>query len=167
MPRCAILYVGQVTVSTPFTMIDPVRRPTSPRIDLSVEVRPAPLRPRSVTTSPLWTVRSTPCSTCDSPYQAWTPETRRTSSAMSRPHVRFHHLRVGRDLGVRTLREDGAALQHRDAVANPRDDAHVVLDHEHGAPNGDFLDEVLYPVDVLVPHAGLRLVEEHQLGLHR
>src|SRR5262245_31317902 len=59
--------------------MEPVRFPTSPRIDLNVDVRPAPLRPRSVTTSPLFTAKSTPWSTCDSPYQAWRLETRRTS----------------------------------------------------------------------------------------
>src|SRR5690242_20702281 len=98
MPRWAMRYVGQPTVSTPFTLIEPVRRPTIPRIDLRVEVRPAPLRPSRVTTSPLSTARSTPCSTCDSPYQAFTPEMRRTSSAMGRPHVGLHDLRVGRHL---------------------------------------------------------------------
>src|SRR6478672_10904389 len=114
-------------VSTPFTTIDPVLRPTRPRIDLSVEVRPAPLRPRSVTTSPLCTVRSTPCSTWDSPYQAFRPAMRRTSpapdrfcpgSAMRGPHVRLHHGGIARDLGVVALREHRAPLQHRDGVAD-------------------------------------------------
>src|SRR5512132_467193 len=104
MPRCAILYVGQPMVSRPFTWMEPVRLPTSPSTDLSVEVRPAPLRPRSVTTSPLCTVRSTPCSTWDSPYHACRSEMRRTSLAMglglrAGPHVRLDHLRVPRDLG--------------------------------------------------------------------
>src|SRR3954451_12498426 len=98
-------------VSTPFTWIEPVRRPTSPRIDLSVEVRPAPLRPRSVTTSPLLTTMSTPCSTCDSPYQACKPAMRSTSG-MRRPHVGFDDLRVGGDLRVRAFGQHGAALQH-------------------------------------------------------
>src|SRR2546425_278337 len=119
-------------VSTPFTMMEPARRPTRPSTDFSVEVRPAPLRPRSVTTSPLFTERSTPCSTCDSPYQALRPEIRRTS-AMGGPHVSLDHLRIRRDLRVRPLGEHGSTLQHRDGVADAGDDAHVVLDHEHGA----------------------------------
>src|SRR6478735_2894300 len=133
-------------VSRPFTLMEPVRLPTRPRIDLSVEVRPAPLRPRSVTTSPLFTTMSTPCSTCDSPYQAWRFSMRSTS-AMGGPldigaHVRLDHLRVPRDLGVRSFGEDGATLQHRDRVADTGDHAHVVLDHQHGAADGHFLDEV-------------------------
>src|SRR2546423_5831554 len=116
MPRCAMRYVGHEIVSTPFTRIEPCRRPTRPRIDFSVDVRPAPLRPRSVTTSPLRTDRSTPCSTCDSPYQAFNPEMRRTSpapdrfcpgSAMRGPHVRLHHRGVRGDLGVGALGENG------------------------------------------------------------
>src|SRR6187401_764720 len=100
-------------VSTPFTTIDPVRRPTRPRIDLSVDVRPAPLRPSSVTTSPLRTVKSTPCRTCDSPYQACRSLTARMS-LMCRPHVRLDHLGVLRHLRIPTLGENRSALQHRD-----------------------------------------------------
>src|SRR4249920_3255026 len=110
-------------VSWPFTLIDPARLPTSPRTDLRVVVRPAPLRPRSVTTSPRRTARSTPCSTCDSPYQALRPEMPRTSSAMDRhgagvlgcgAHVRLDHLRVRRNLRISAFRQHGAALHHRD-----------------------------------------------------
>src|SRR5689334_8617446 len=118
-------------VSRPLTTMEPVRRPTRPMIERNVEVRPAPLRPRSVTTSPLFTAKFTPCSTCDSPYQACRLETVRTDSATRGPrsigtsHVRLDHLRVLRDLGIRALREDGAALQHGDRVADSRDHAHV------------------------------------------
>src|SRR5690349_6993838 len=160
MPRRAILYVGHSTVSWPFTTIEPARRPTRPSTDLSVEVRPAPLRPSSVTTSPLFTVRSTPCSTCDSPYHALRPEMRRTS-LMGGSHVRLDHLRVGGNLGIRPLGQHGTALQHRDRVADPGHHAHVVLDHEHGAAGGDLPDELLHAIHVLVSHAGGGLVEEH------
>src|SRR4051812_43667210 len=117
-------------VSTPFTWIEPVRRPTSPRIDLSVEVRPAPLRPRSVTTSPLFTTMSTPCSTCDSPYQACRPPMRSTSAIGRAPghfaaHVRLDHLRVRGDLGIRPFGQHRTPLQHRDGVADTGDDTHV------------------------------------------
>src|SRR5512140_983226 len=102
----------------PFTWIEPVRLPTRPRIDFSVEVRPAPLRPSSVTTSPRCTVRSTPCRTCDSPYHAWTPEMRRTSSAMGvfggGAHVRLDHLRILRDFRVASFGQHGAPLHHGD-----------------------------------------------------
>src|SRR5258706_5840181 len=148
-------------------MIDPVLLPTSPRIDFRVDVRPAPFLPRSVTTSPLCTVRSTPCSTWDSPYHACRLEMRRTSLAMRGPHVRLHHLRIGGNLGVGAFGELGAALQHGDRVADAGDHAHVVLHHEHGAPDGDLLDEVAHAVHVLVAHARGGLVEEHELRLHR
>src|SRR4051794_33825217 len=111
-------------VSTPFTLIDPVRRPTSPSTDLSVDVRPAPLRPSSVTTSPLFTTMSTPCSTCDSPYQACSPCTRSTS-LMCGAHIGLDHLRVRGDLRVGAFGEHRAALQHRDRVTDARDHAHV------------------------------------------
>src|ERR1700694_179745 len=108
----------------PFTAIEPWRLLTRPRMDLSVEVRPAPLRPSSVTTSPLFTVRSTPCSTCDSPYQACRLAMLRTASGMGGPHVRLHHRGIGGDLGIASLGEHRASREHRDAVADSRDHAH-------------------------------------------
>src|ERR1700682_4882562 len=159
----------------PFTLIEPERRPTRPSTDLSVEVRPAPLRPSSVTTSPFCTVRFTPCSTCDSPYHAWRLSMRRTSLAMpsasgassfSRSHVLLDHRGARGDDRVRAFGEHRAAREHGDHVADAGDDAHVVLHHQHRAPDGDFLDEVAHAVDVLVPHARRGLVEEHELGLH-
>src|SRR5260221_13675141 len=102
----------------PFTAIEPLRLPTRPRMDLSVEVRPAPLRPSSVTTSPLRTLISTPCSTCDSPYQACRFSMRRTSSTMRGPHVGLYHLRMRRDFRIGPFGKHRAALQHRDAVAD-------------------------------------------------
>jgi hypothetical protein len=46
----------------------------------SVVVRPAPLRPSSVTTSPGSPCRSMPCRMCDSPYQACRSVTRSSST---------------------------------------------------------------------------------------
>ena len=59
----------------PSNAIEPSRRGTMPMIDFSVVVLPAPLRPSSVTTSPAGTSNVTPCSTCDSPYQALSSRT--------------------------------------------------------------------------------------------
>src|SRR5450830_111140 len=56
-------------VSLPLILIEPLRAPTSPMMERRVVVRPAPLRPSKVTTSPLFTLRSTLCRICDSPYQ--------------------------------------------------------------------------------------------------
>jgi hypothetical protein len=39
-------------VSTPLILIEPLREPVRPMMARSVVVRPAPLRPSSVTTSP-------------------------------------------------------------------------------------------------------------------
>src|SRR5436189_4438196 len=163
MPSRAIACGGIPIASTPLTRTEPARRPTSPSTDFSVDVRPAPLRPRSVTTSPLRTLRSTPCSTCDSPYHAFRPLISSTApfSAMAGTHVRFLDLGILRNFGVRSFGEDCAALQDRDPVGNARDDAHVVLDHQHRASLRNLADQLRDPIDVLVPHAGSRLVEQH------
>src|SRR5688572_28844159 len=136
-------YDGMPTVCTPFTTIEPVRRPTMPRILFRVDVRPAPLRPSRVTTSPRLTTKSTPCSTWDSPYHACRLLTASISraSGMHRPHVRFHDLGVLRYVGVRPLGEHRSALEHGDRVGDTRHDAHVVLDHQHRAPLCHRLDQ--------------------------
>src|SRR5512137_888830 len=118
-------------VSAPFTLIDPFRAPVSPMMARSVVVRPAPLRPSSVTTSPWFTCRSTPCRMCDSPYHACRSLISR-AVAMSVPdpfklrggraHVGFLDRRVAGDLGIRPFGEHRAARQHGDRVGDARHD---------------------------------------------
>src|ERR1700761_619893 len=113
-------------VSWPLTLIEPLRAPVRPMIARIVVVRPAPLRPSSVTTSPSSTWKSTPCSTCDSPYQAFRPLISRKGVDMFSvgsdelglrgAHVGLDDLRVLRDLGVRSFGQQRAALQHGDGV---------------------------------------------------
>src|SRR5262249_8982525 len=160
---------------------EPLRRPMRPMIARIVLVRPAPLRPRSVTTSPSSTCRFTPCSTCDSPYQPCRSLISRKRLAMvsasaepprggraprrgpwgkkeatwglssmcscqldvGAAHVGLDHRRVLRHLLVRPFGQRRAALQHGDRVGDAPDDAHVVLDHQHGAVGSYALDEVL------------------------
>src|SRR3954465_1801005 len=110
-------------------------------IDFSVVVLPAPLRPRSVTTSPCAMSNATPCRMCDSPYHACRPRTFRSgvaagvavalgiALAMSRPHVGLDHGRIRRYGLVIALREHLAACEHRDVVRQCRHDREVVLDH--------------------------------------
>src|SRR4029079_4442163 len=135
MPMWAMRCVARPIASTPLTLIEPLRAPTSPRMDFRVVVRPAPLRPRSVTTSPSFTVRSTPCRMCDSPYQALRPAMDRAGVApapmsVHRSHVGLDDAGILRDFRVGSLGEDGAPLQDRNRVADTRYDAHVVLDHQ-------------------------------------
>ena len=47
------------------------------------------------------------------------------------------------------------------------DHAEIVLDHQHGAVGGDALDQRADAVDVLVTHAGGRLVEQQHLRIER
>src|SRR3712207_8809449 len=118
-------------VSTPSKTTEPRRLPMMPMIDFSVVVLPAPLRPRSVTTSPGATSKAMPWSTWDSPYQASRPWTERSGApawagarvasaasamAMARSDIGFDHAGVLRNGGVVALGQHLAAGQHRDAV---------------------------------------------------
>src|SRR6266568_7511273 len=132
-------------------------------IDLSVVVLPAPLRPSSVTTSPAHTSKVTPCRIWDSPYQACRFSTASSgvpdASGMPHSHVGLAHLRIVRDGLVVALRQHPAARKHRNAIGQIRDDAEIVLDHQHGAIDRDRLDQGGDAVDVLMAHAGGRLIE--------
>src|SRR3954469_13043725 len=104
-------------------------------IDFIVVVLPTPLRPRSVTTSPRRTSRSTPCRMCDSPYQACSPLTDRSGSresvsGISVPQVSLHDDRIVRAGRVIAFGEYLASLQHGYVVTQVRHYRKVVLDHD-------------------------------------
>ena len=89
------------------------------------------------------------------------------SQRMTRPDIGFDH---------------GGILRHRaygpSASTSPRastvmvsrevgDHGHVVLDHQHGAVAGDGADQRGDALDVLLPQARHRLVQQHHLGIER
>src|SRR5699024_6412096 len=123
--RRAILWVGCLMISVSPTRMLPRRRSTSPRIDFSVVVRPAPLRPSRVTTSPWFTVRSMPCRTWDSPYQAlrlsmrssvFAPPSAPIASDMGGSHIGGHHGFVVGYVFVRAFGQHFALVEDRDGV---------------------------------------------------
>src|SRR5579864_3942178 len=119
-------------------MIEPRRSGRMPMIDLSVVVLPAPLRPSRVATSPAATVKSMPCRTCDSPYQASSPCTSSNVSVaaslrMAGSEIRLAHLGVVGNFTVRTFGQDAAARQHGDDIRKIGNHRQIVFNHEHGA----------------------------------
>src|SRR6185503_13386095 len=135
--------------SCPSYLIEPLRLASMPMMARMVVVLPAPLRPSSVTTSPALTSKFMPCRTWLSPYQPCTSRTASCASAMSRPHVGFHHLRVLGHFRVGALRQHLAARQHGVAFEQFGDHREVVLHHQHRAVLGDALDEGGGALDVL------------------
>src|SRR5947209_20521724 len=117
-------------ISWPSKRIEPERLPMMPITDFRVVVLPAPLRPSSVTTSPAFTLKSTPCRMWDSPYQASRFSTASTglpaaaavgrsaivNSGMPRPQIRFLDALVLGQFGVVALRQHVAARQHGDDI---------------------------------------------------
>src|SRR5882672_3959062 len=139
-----------------------------PMMALRVVVLPTPLRPSSVTTSPRGTSNSTPWRMCDSPYQAFRPETDRSAASdMLGAQVGLDHFRMTGHRPVIALCDDLAAREDRDVIREIRDDAQVVLDHEHRAVCGYAPDERRDALHVRVRHAGGRLVEEHHFRIQR
>src|SRR2546421_10251000 len=167
IPRRATLLEARPIVSTSRNRIEPCRRPTMPMIAFMVVVLPAPLRPRSVTTSPSRTSSSMPCSMCDAPYEAFKPFTASSRSAMAGAQVGLDHLRIFGNAGVVAFGEDLAALQDRDPVGKRRPYREIVLDHQDRAVGRHALDERRDALDIGVRHAAGRLGEQHHLGVER
>ena len=89
------------------------------------------------------------------------------SLPLPRPQVGLDDLRVVLDLVGRALGNDLAKVEHGDALADPHDQTHVVLNEEdsdlEGVPD---LDDVLHELGGLGGvHAGGGLVQEEQTGI--
>src|SRR3989449_575524 len=159
---------GSAMICVPSKRIEPSRRAIMPMMAFRVVVLPTPFRPRSVTTSPRGTSNSTPWRMCDSPYHAFRPATERSAaSGMLGAQVSLDHLGITGHRPIVALGDDLAAREHRDLIRKIRDDAQVVLDHEHGAVGSDALDERCDALYVRVRHAGRRFVEEHHFRIER
>src|SRR5438105_3468883 len=181
MPMRAILSEVVRMMSWLLNVIEPARLPMMPMIDFSVVVLPAPLRPSSVTTSPAFTSKLIPCRMWDSPYQASRSRTWRmlppvaafagasaiAVSGMTRSQIGFLDAFVLGQLAVMALREHLPARQHGDDVGEIGHDAQIMLDHQDGVFRGNALDQRRDLVDVLMAHAGHRLVQQHHLRIER
>src|SRR3990172_872272 len=170
MPARAIVSEARPISSWPSKRTEPVRWPTIPMIDFSVVVLPAPLRPSSVTTSPSCTSKFTPCKMCDSPYQACRSliaSKGTVTSSMPHSHIGLTHLGVVRHRRVVALRQYTPAREHGDGIGEIGHHREIMLDHQHGAVGGHAFDQRADALDILVPHAGGRLVKQQHFRIER
>src|SRR5689334_6237534 len=180
-PRRAMRSDEVRVISRPLNCTEPVRLPMMPITDFSVVVLPAPLRPSSVTTSPSFTWKLMPWRMCDSPYQACKSLTSSTcapfafaaglaavfASGMSGSQIGFLDALIFREVGVVAFGEHLSARQHGDDVREVGDHGKVMLDHQDGVLRRNALDQRRDLVDVLMTHAGHRLVKQHHFGIER
>src|SRR5438876_2778946 len=164
MPARTRRSVDHRVMSAPSNITRPPRAGISPMTVLSNVVLPTPLRPMRQTTLFAGTVRSTPHSTCDSPYVASTRSTV-SMNVFPLPEVHLEHARIGLHLVDRALAQHGALMEHRHLARDLADELHVVLDHEHRAVGGDRLEQFARARGFLVGHAGHGLVHEQELGI--
>ena len=153
-----------------------------PMMVRSVVVLPAPFRPSSVVTRPrahgeIDAVQD--AIAADIGVDAFEPQQRcRRSRHCSGPRrdsrpcdaeIGLLHLRQRHHLGRRAVGDQRAVLQHDDAVGEPRDHVHAVLDQEHGLVRLRFnlLDQIEDGRDFVEAHAGSRLVEHQHPRLER
>src|SRR3954471_9613497 len=132
MPSRAMRLDGSSISSVPRNRTEPVRWGRMPMIARRVVVLPAPLRPSRVATSPSSTVKSMPCRTCDSPYQACSPSTSSSGGApalsrMAGPHIGLDDLGIVGHCRVVALGEDAAAGQDGDGLRQIGDHRQIVL----------------------------------------
>src|SRR5260370_10799567 len=139
--------------------------------DFSVVVLPAPLRPSSVTTSPVNTSNVAPWSTWDSPYQACSPSTASKGAplglSMANSKIGLAYERVGGNRLVVAFGQHSAAREHGDPVGEVGDHAEVMFDHQYRPVGGDRLDECADAIDVFVAHPSHRFVEQQHFRIER
>src|SRR5438067_12484502 len=104
----------------------------APEIARSVVVFPAPLAPRIATISPSSTLRSTSWSTRRWPY----PAVRRpsSSSGTAGSEIRLDDRRIVADRLRGTFGDLATEAQYHHLVGDAHDQAHVMLDQQHGQP---------------------------------
>src|SRR5262249_2349048 len=138
-----------------------LRRPTKA---FNVVVFPAPFAPMSVTSSPFPTLRSTPLTALIPPYETVSPLT----SSNGASQVGGNNGGVAADFGGHPLGYLPAVVEHRDAVTQVHDQAHIVLDQEQRrAVRADALEQALQLRRLGGVHPGCGLVEREQPGLGR
>src|SRR4051794_18919565 len=168
MPAAAILCTGRPASSAAARRTDPATRPpgsASPRARIAWHsvVLPMPLRAMTATgSSP--TVKVAPCTMWALPYQASSPSTASSGSAMLRPQVERLHQLGRADLVGRALDHHGAVVHHRDPVGDPERDVHVVLDEHHGDVAVEREQQLREELALARREAGGRLVEHDDLG---
>src|SRR5438477_7218448 len=113
--------------------MEPDRGVTTPAIELSKVVLPAPLAPSTHAMRPAFTSRSTPRRAGTGPYQVSSPRTV-SNVVMVRPscaEISGHHARVRLNRGRRANDQDGPLFHGNDRIGHRADEAHVVFHHEH------------------------------------
>src|SRR5205809_718266 len=128
-------------MSAPSSDTRPPRAGNRPMIVFNSVVLPTPLRPMRHTTLFAGTVRSTPHSTCDSPYAASTPSTV-SMRLLPLSEVDLEHARIGLHLVDRSLAQHGALMKDRHLAGDLAHELHVVLDDQHRAVRGDRLEQL-------------------------
>src|SRR6266851_3654226 len=155
---------GWLNSSLPLKIADPRVLSMRPMMDFNVVVLPAPLRPIRQTISPLATSILTSCSTWLAPYQALRSLICNIRSVLPLAKIDPLYRLVLADLQRRSFRQQLAVVQHRDAVADPEHQLHLVLDQNDCALARQLHDEVHHDAGFFRAKPGRRLVKQHQPG---
>src|SRR5207248_329901 len=149
------------TSDSPLNSTSPWRGGSTPQMQRSVVVFPAPLLPSRVTISFSFTLSESENSTCTSPYPALIPRT----SSMLLPQVRLDHRGVLHDLLRRSRGNQLARVEHDDVLAEAHHRGHHVLDHQDRDTLlvADAPDERHHVPRLDRVHPGDDLVEEQRL----
>src|SRR5579872_165677 len=153
-------------IGSPFQVIVPEVGRTSPEMVESVVVLPAPLPPISATISFVSTLNEMPFSTSIWPYDTCRLST--LSMTMPPAEIGLDHLRIALNVGRRAFGDLLAEIEHRDAVADPHHQPHIVLDQQYrDAPALEPGDRVQQRHAFGHVHPGRGLVEQKNVRLRR
>src|SRR4030095_16220949 len=118
--------------NAPSNRISPAVSDSRPAMTRISVVLPAPLLPRRAMTAPRPMLRVTPSRTRTAPYPASISEQVRSSGLMPAPEIGIDDAGIARDLIRCALRDHLTVVQNHEALGQPHQRRHDVLDHEHG-----------------------------------
>src|SRR5262249_20819745 len=177
MPAPRMASGSKRTTSRPANVMAPALARTNPEIVRNSVVLPAPLEPTMQAISPSLTSRSILHKTVTSPYPDRSSRMLKSGSAMAGPAVSLckpgpeiglYHPLVARHCVGRALADEGAMVQHEDAVGEGEHHLHQMLDDQDGhALRGDAADQVERRVDFAGIEPGIHLVEQQDARIHR
>src|SRR4051812_41964041 len=140
-PMPAMADGGRPSMDLPSRRIWPLRGDSTPMIERSVVVLPAPLRPSSATTSPCSTRIDRSNSTWESPYSVLILSTSSRLMRVQPSQIGVLHSRIAPDLVGGAIRQQPALIEHGDALGEFEDGVEIVLDDDHGSRAPDVANE--------------------------
>src|ERR1700754_1034171 len=161
------MWAGWPSTCFPLNSTFPLVSSSSPMMERSVVVFPAPFRPIRQTISPCLTSKVMFWSTWLAPYQALRFSTRNIASVLPLAKIDALDLVVLTYFGRRALCKQFPVMKNQNAIADSHHQFHLVLDQNDGSFLREFDDEIHHHARFFGAHTGRGLIQQQQPRIGR